>query len=137
MGDRMAEHPRPLQHVFAACVVLRLLLGEGSANHIERRLDGSLMTAFTYHEVLTRLCDLGIGASDAQQMIDQLDIEVIPVDRQQIILGSSLWRATRNLALSFGDCACLALARLREATALTTDPIWGELDIAIRVEVVS
>lgn len=42
---------------------------------------------------------------------------------------------TRPLGLSLGDRACLALARELDATALSTDRAWAELDLGITVQV--
>ena len=43
--------------------------------------------------------------------------------------------ASALLALSFGDRACLALARRLGLPALTAERAWAELDLGIPVEV--
>ena len=45
-------------------------------------------------------------------------------------------RSTRKLGLSFGDRACLALAHLSDATALTADRSWSRLELDIAIEVI-
>jgi PIN domain nuclease of toxin-antitoxin system len=42
---------------------------------------------------------------------------------------------TRAYGLSFGDRACLALARRLGLPALTAERAWAELDLGIPVEV--
>jgi len=40
---------------------------------------------------------------------------------------------TTQWGLSLGDCACLALARHLEATALTADAVWANLKDAFHL----
>ena len=54
------------------------------------------------------------------------------------LLNAQLRAATRELGLSLGDRACLALARGLQATAVTADRAWAELAEAtgVRIEVI-
>lgn len=44
---------------------------------------------------------------------------------------------TRESGLSLGDRACLALARRRQAPAVTADAAWADLDLGVVVLVIS
>lgn len=65
----------------------------------------------------------------------QLDLEVVPVDRDQATLSGLMRNKTRGADLSLGDRMCLALAIKRDGIALTTDRAWAELDLKVTVEV--
>jgi PIN domain nuclease of toxin-antitoxin system len=45
-------------------------------------------------------------------------------------------KITQPFGLSLGDRACLALAIQRQATALTTDRAWKNLNLGIEIEVI-
>ncbi len=48
------------------------------------------------------------------------------------IMCALTWRA----GLSFGDRACLALARILDLPALTTDRAWQDVDVGVTVQVI-
>jgi len=50
--------------------------------------------------------------------------------------AGALIAQTRELGLSLGDRACLALAIAREATVYTADRAWKDLSLQIRIEVI-
>ena len=66
--------------------------------------------------------------------IEALELTVVPLDADMAIEAGLLRSATRRAGLSFGDRACLALTRSLDATALTTDRAWEELDIGIQIQ---
>ncbi len=52
------------------------------------------------------------------------------------ISAGQLRAATKHLGLSLGDRACLALAIQEDATALTADRSWADLDIGCKIELI-
>ena len=57
-----------------------------------------------------------------------LPFELVDFD-EELALAAGLLRAeTRQLGLSAGDRACLALAQRAGITALTADPAWTRLE---------
>jgi ribonuclease VapC len=123
-------------YVLDASALLCLLFGEPGADRVEMRLTGALVSAVNYHEVLAKLTDHGVDAAEAQMMLAELDIDVMPVDRAQAEIGGTLRSKTRGSGLSLGDRSCLALALCRSATAVTADRAWEALDVGVVVELV-
>jgi PIN domain nuclease of toxin-antitoxin system len=123
-------------YVLDASALLCLLFGEPGAERVEARLTRALVSAVNYHEVLAKLTDRGVDPREARAMLAELDIDVIPVDREQADVGGELRPLTRNVGLSLGDRSCLALARTRTAVAVTADQIWATLDVGAKIEVV-
>ena len=78
--------------------------------------------------------------------IDNLDNELVAVglsflsflsfDRQQASIAGSLWQQTKELGLSLGDRACLALAQQLDLPVLTADKIWQRLDIGVSIQLI-
>ena len=122
--------------VFAASAAIRLLFGEPGAERIESRLGGACISALSYHDVLTKLRELGVDTTLAEKLIDELDLEIVPFGREQAVLASMLRPLTRAAGLTFGDCTCLALSRMRNAIALTADSAWRELKLGIGIEII-
>ncbi|WP_349237680.1 type II toxin-antitoxin system VapC family toxin [Novosphingobium sp. SG707] len=119
-----------------ASALLCLLFDEAGAEKVEARLDLARICAVNYQEVLVALVDRGIKPENAQTMLGQLDIEIVPMDRAQANIAGALRPLTRASGLSLGDLCCLALAWTSRAVALTTDRAWADLDIGIAIEVV-
>jgi ribonuclease VapC len=62
--------------------------------------------------------------------VRQLQIDVIDFNTEQAILCGQLRPLTRAAGLSPGDRACLALAKLMEGVAVTTDQAWQDVRIS-------
>lgn len=123
-------------YVLDASALLCLLFGEPGADRVELRLTGALVSAVNYHEVLAKLTDCGVDATEAQSMLAELDIEIVSVDRDQADTGGKLRPETRDVGLSLGDRSCLALALRRQAVAVTADRAWETLNVGVVVELV-
>lgn len=122
--------------VLDASALLSLLFGEPGADQVEKRLAGALVSVVNYHEVLAKLIDRGLDVAEAQMMLAELDIDVVPADRDQADMGGNLRSETRDIGLSLGDRSCLALALCRNATAVSVNPAWKALDVGVVVELV-
>ncbi len=121
--------------VLDSSAVLALILQEKGAEIVEPMLDKSLISTVNVAEVLTILEGKGILN---QQMIDdflQLGLEIIDFDFNQAAKVAELRPVTKHLGLSLGDRSCLALAMLRNATAVTADKIWGNVTFC-QVEII-
>lgn len=57
-------------------------------------------------------------------------------DKQQARIAGNLWKQTKELGLSLGDRACLALAQHLELPVLTADKIWQQLDIGVSIQLI-
>ncbi|KQN04085.1 type II toxin-antitoxin system VapC family toxin [Sphingomonas sp. Leaf25] len=123
-----------LRYVLDSSALLCVMFEEEGAEHVAARLPGAMISASNYAEVVTKLVDRGMPPADIVAIMADLDIEVVPVDRQQAELAGLMRATTAGLGLSLGDRACLALAQIRRTTALTTDRVWSNLEIDVTVE---
>lgn len=132
----MTKTENGTSYVLDASALLCLVFREAGADRVEERLTGALVSAANYHEVFSKLSDRGVAPKDVREILANLDIDVIAVDRHQADLGGVLRSSTRHLGLSLGERSCLALAQARNAVVVTTHQAWEALDIGVRVEVV-
>ena len=122
-------------YVLDASAILAAFFDEPGADFVAERMSGALLSAVNYHEVVAKLVDRGTPPDQILDIMSQLDVEVVPVDREQAAVAGLLRAETRAAGLSLGDRTCLALASAREATAVTTDRAWGNLAIKVQVEI--
>jgi PIN domain nuclease of toxin-antitoxin system len=127
--------------VLDASALLALLKGEPGAERVAEALEqGAYLSAVNLAEVLSRLADWGEDPAEAQARMAQVGllgaaVEVLPFTGEDALEVARLRALTRAYGLSFGDRACLALARRLGLPALTAERAWAELDLGIPVEV--
>lgn len=127
--------------VLDASALLALLKGEPGAERVAEALErGAYLSAVNLAEVLSKLADWGEDPAEAQARMEGVGllgaaVEVLPFTGEDALEVARLRALTRAYGLSFGDRACLALARRLGLPALTAERAWAELDLGISVEV--
>ena len=86
-------------------------------------------------EVYAKLADAGGSEDKIAHAIGVLHLRVEPFDAEHAKVAGSLRPATKAFGPSLGDRACLAVARVRSATALTADRVRVELPEALGISV--
>lgn len=123
-------------YILDASAVLAAFFAEPGAERVAERMGGALISAANYSEVVAKLVDRGTPADQILEIMAQLDVEVVPVDRGQATAAGLLRGDTRGAGLSLGDRMCLALAMSRKGVAVTADRAWSQLTLDVAVEVV-
>jgi PIN domain nuclease of toxin-antitoxin system len=121
-------------YVLDASALLCLLNAEPGQEVVADALSESVMSAVNLSEVVAKLCDHGLSDADIRDALDGLSLDVRPFTSDQAYASGALRRLTRELGLSLGDRACLALAAELGAVALTADRQWvqiGEVQIKV------
>jgi PIN domain nuclease of toxin-antitoxin system len=113
--------------VLDASALLTLLQGEPGADAVADLLPDSIMSAVNLSEVIAKLTERGMPADDARRALDELAIDIRPFDADDAHRAGALRGSTRDLGLSFGDRACLALAISLRLDAVTADRAWAAL----------
>ena len=126
----------PAPWVVDSSVVLAAMLGEITIEDAEPWLTGACISAINFAEVVTKLTDRGMVADELADSLDDMDFDVRPFDREQALRAGLLRSKTRELGLSLGDRACLALAAQLGRSVATGDRAWAKLDIGIHIELI-
>lgn len=111
--------------VLDASALLCLLRQEPGHERVREVLDGSLMSIVNWSEVVAKFDDLGMPATDIDEVLGHLPIRLVPFDRGTARMAGLLRRETKPLGLSFGDRACIALALAEDKVVLSTDRDWA------------
>jgi PIN domain nuclease of toxin-antitoxin system len=98
--------------------------------------DGAVILSINLGEVITRMVNGGMSEADIRRILAAMSLDVVPFDEELAYRAGLLRSATRSAGLSVGDRACLALAERLGVPALTTDRIWGTLQLGIQIEVI-
>ena len=124
------------EYVLDASAVLALLNQEPGHNKVAPLLSQSVLSSINLCEVLGKLIDAGIAASEANQTVGLLGMPIVPFDAVLALTTAELRTDTRSLGLSLGDRSCIALARNRDATADTAERLWSKLKLGVPIEVI-
>ena len=122
------------RYILDASALLCLLQDEKGAERVAAALPQAQIGAVNFSEAFGKLVEAGLDEETVDSMLAGLQLSVVPFDREQARLAGSLRRTTRESGLSLGDRACLALARVQGAVALTCDRSWTRVDVGCRVE---
>ena len=120
--------------VVDSSVILAVLRNEDGAERAMPSLAGGYLSSVNAVEVITRLIDLGYEADRALSVLSRFRLTVLGFDQGLAEVAGRLRAITRHRGLSLGDRACLALAIRENATALTADRNWADLDLPCKVE---
>jgi len=121
--------------VLDASAVLALLFEEPGAEVVRAQLRTGVIGAANLAEVLAKLSDHGLPATEAVRAVAILGLEVAPMTEAQARQSAELRPMTRAVGLSLGDRACLALAAELGAPVLTADRSWDAVAGAAGVSV--
>ncbi len=123
--------------VLDASALLALLNREPGSEQVANVVaEGAAISAVNLSEVAAKLCEVGMPERLVHEVLDLLGLEVIDFDVEQAYQSGLLRALTRRAGLSFGDRACLVLARKLALPALTTDRAWEDVEVDVAVQVI-
>lgn len=121
-------------YVLDASALLAAMLQERGAQHVQDRLVDARIGAVNLSEVVAKLQERGVPDDVVEESLAELNLIIVPFDAEQAVMAGKLRRDTRAAGLSLGDRACLALAVMLGAIAITTDSAWRNLTLPVEIE---
>jgi len=118
--------------VLDTSAILALLAMEEGHEVVAENLENTVVSSVTFFEVLEILISKGLDYKEAAQSLKDTFPNIEQFDAEQVIIASSL----NNHKLSFGDRACLSLAKSKNLPVLTADKIWKERDFGVKVQLI-
>jgi PIN domain nuclease of toxin-antitoxin system len=122
--------------VLDASALIAFLRAEPGADVVQAALDGAVISAVNYSEVLKKTIERGGTLHAAASFVRDLAIAVIPFDEQLAALSADLYPDTKVLGLSFADRACLALGILLKRKVLTSERRMGLVVLPIKIKLI-
>lgn len=127
---------RMIESVLDASAIIAFLRGEAGADKVAPAIATSVASSVNVAEVVAWLSRGPMDEQEIRGAIDDLGLDIRAFDKEAAISTGLLWRATRARGISFGDRACLSLARQLDLPVLTADRAWAKLDVAVEVRLV-
>ncbi len=123
--------------VLDASALLALLNGEPGAGKLTPQLlSTAASSTVNLAEVQAKLVGRGLSPDAAWKAALSPVREAVDFTPEHARLAGSLVLQTRSLGLSLGDRACLALGLALKAPVYTTDKLWMNLKLGIRIHVI-
>jgi PIN domain nuclease of toxin-antitoxin system len=121
--------------VLDASVLIAVARSERYEADILPHIDGAVMSAVNFAEVITRFLDIGINPSSVESKnAFSLLSAILPFTESQASLAGELRRLGKHVAL--GDRACMALAIELDADIYTADAEWTGFDLELRIHLI-
>ena len=115
-----------MTRVFDASAVLAAIFEEpGGDRVIGLWAEGdNMMSTVNYAEVVSKLAERGMTDAEILAVMEGVPLKLADFDQVTAHAAGLLRATTKPLGLSLGDRACMALAKIRDAQAVTADRIW-------------
>ena len=120
-------------NVLDASALLALLKGEAGWEIVAAYLPFSTMSAVNVSEAVAKSVENGADPVIVRERILDKEMTILPFEQEDAFTAGNLRAVTRELGLSFGDRACLALAQRLNMPVLTSDLAWHGLDIGVEL----
>jgi PIN domain nuclease of toxin-antitoxin system len=115
--------------VLDASAVLAWLQEEEGAEVVDPLLEGGVMSAANWAEVLKKVMAKGADADATAADLLAVGLTVEPLTKDDGLAVARWWATDSRLSL--GDRCCLALAERLATQAVTADASWGQLPASV------
>jgi ribonuclease VapC len=119
--------------VLDASALIALIHKEPGGEKVRPLLAHAVISAVNLCETIQRLRRAGTPIEEIRFALAPLISKSIPFDETLAYLAASIHERTRHCGLSFGDCACLALALSRNVPAITAEREWDKADVGVKI----
>lgn len=132
LAKRRRADAASVPEVLDSSAILALLRNEPGGEAAASLLPECVVSAVNEAEVLRVLARAGAPVREAERILSRLLPNVVPFDSRHAVEVAAVSQLAP--ALSLGDCACLALARLQpERRVYTTDRVWAKVQVGVDV----
>lgn len=132
--------PQPPACVLDSFALLAYLQDEPAASRIEKLLDEAgkakrrlLLSIINLGEILYITERRGglVKAQDALALIQQLPVEIVPVDEQAVFAAAHI---KANHTISYADSFVVVVGIQENAVVITADPEFHSVELIVQVE---
>jgi PIN domain nuclease of toxin-antitoxin system len=122
--------------VLDASALLTVVKKERGADIVESTFGDAAISVVNVTEVISKVWDWNLDADTYVRNLAALPLEFVDFTFARAAQAGHLRSATRNLGLSLGDRACIALAIERDCPVLTADRSWAKLNIGVPIRLI-
>lgn len=122
--------------VLDASALLAMLQDEPGGDVVQELLETAAISSVNWSEVMQKCLERQMDVEGLRYDLEALGLEILPFTAVLAETTAQLRSATRQAGLSLGDRSCLALAAVLGLPAVTTDRIWPDVGLPIKIRVV-
>ena len=122
--------------VLDASALLAMLQEEPGGDVVQELLETAAISSVNWSEVMQKALERQMEVEELRHDLEALGLDILPFTSVLAETTAQLRSATRQAGLSLGDRACLALAAVLGLPAITTDRIWPDLGLPLKIRVV-
>ena len=123
--------------VLDASAILAVILQEPGYEQLTAALLAkAVASAVNLAEVQGKLVSRGWSSEEAWEDATSPTQEIVPFNEDHAQIAGDLIATTRQLGLSLGDRACLALALALNVPVYTADKSWKSLKVKVRIHAI-
>ena len=123
--------------VLDASAILAVILQEPGYEQLTAALLAkAVASAVNLAEVQSKLVSRGWSSEEAWEDATSPTQEIVPFNEDHAQIAGDLIATTRQLGLSLGDRACLALALALNVPVYTADKSWKSLKVKVRIHAI-
>ena len=122
--------------VLDASALLAYLKDETGGDIVREVLSSATISTVNWAEVVQKAIALETDVDGMLEEMQELGLKIEPFTVEDGEKAGRLWTETKQYGLSLGDRACLSLGLRLEATVLTSDCAWNQLDVGVDIELI-
>ena len=119
------------RYVLDASALIALINKEPGGEKVVKILPRCIMSAINLSESAAVLSSISMPYENIKNILAELVREIIPFDAEQAFETAFLRDLTKNIGLSLGDRACIALGRLKKLPVITADKVWTSINYGV------
>lgn len=113
-----------VEYVLDSSALLAVLSLEPGHERVKELLDRSAISAVNLAEAINKLAQKTSSGESAREYLSPMELTVESWSEEMAYQSAEFSRFHKSHGLSFGDRACLTLAKRLHATAVTADRSW-------------
>ena len=113
-----------VEYVLDASALLAFLIQESGHERVKELLGRSAISAVNLAEAMNKIAEKTQSVESAREYLISLELAVEDWSAEMAFQSAQFTRFNKSHGLSFGDRACLTLAKHLRATAVTADRSW-------------
>ena len=125
-----------MSHVLDASALLAYAHDERGGARVAAVMETAFLSTVNLSEAVAKFVERGTDYRRLQNEIRFSNVTLVPFEAADAYAAGDLRQDTRRFGLSFGDRACIALARRLGMPVLTADRAWAKLDLGVAVELI-
>jgi ribonuclease VapC len=122
--------------VLDSSAVLAVLQNEPGAATVTSVLEGAIICAVNFAEVVGKMIERGGSPEVAGAVLATINVSVADFDERLARRTGELLQVTHRQGLSLGDRACIALGEREQAPVYTADRRWLQAGLAVDIRMI-